>query len=293
MVCDAIIMRLATEIKAPTGQRKIAHATLTCLSVMTSEDLPQEVHDMSGHSKWATIQHKKGLADAKRGQMFTKLIKEISVAAKMGGSDPESNARLRTAILKARADNMPKDNIERAIKERCGEMEGSTYYDTDLRKLCPGGCGADHRYPDGQQEQDAADVRTHADKLGGSLGTSGSVAYMFQSKGVITYDGETYSEDQILEAALELGAEDISTSDGVIEVVTDPGDFNAVLEGMQVAGFTESSAEVSKIADTTVSLDHEKIRKVLKIIERLEEIDDVQLVSSNLDIPDDFNDEEE
>lgn len=248
---------------------------------------------MSGHSKWATIKHKKGLADAKRGQMFTKLIKEISVAAKMGGSDPESNARLRTAILKARADNMPKDNIERAIKKGAGEMEGSTYYELTYEGYAPGGVALIIDTLTDNKNRTAADVRSTLTKLGGSLGTSGSVAYMFQSKGVITYDGETYSEDQILEAALELGAEDISTSDGVIEVVTDPGDFNAVLEGMQAAGFTESSAEVSKIADTTVSLDHEKIRKVLKIIERLEELDDVQLVSSNLDIPDDFNDEEE
>ena len=248
---------------------------------------------MSGHSKWATIKHKKGIADAKRGQKFTKLIKEISVAAKMGGSDPESNARLRTAVLKARADNMPKDNIERAIKKGAGEMEGSTYYELTYEGYAPGGVALIIDTLTDNKNRTAADVRSTLTKLGGSLGTSGSVAYMFQTKGVIVYDGETYSEDQILEAALELGAEDISTTEGIIEVITDPSDFNTVLEGLQAAGFTESSAEVNKIADTTVSLEDEKIRKVLKIIERLEELDDVQQVSSNLDIPDDFNDEEE
>ena len=248
---------------------------------------------MSGHSKWATIKHKKGIADAKRGQAFTKLIKEISVAAKMGGSDPESNARLRTAILKARSDNMPKDNIERAIKKGAGEMEGSTYYELTYEGYAPGGVALIVDTLTDNKNRTAADVRSTLTKLGGSLGTAGSVSYMFQTKCVITYDEETYTEDQILEAALELGAEDISSSGGVIEVITDPSDFASILEGMQAAGFTESSAEVNKIADTTVSLDDDKIRKVLKIIDRLEELDDVQQVSSNLDIPDDFNDEEE
>lgn len=248
---------------------------------------------MSGHSKWATIKHKKGIADAKRGQKFTKLIKEISVAAKMGGSDPESNARLRTAVLKARADNMPKDNIERAIKKGAGEMDGSTYYELTYEGYAPGGVALIVDTLTDNKNRTAADVRSTLTKLGGSLGTSGSVAYMFQTKGVITYEEENYTEDQILEAALELGAEDISTSDGIIEVITDPSDFNSILEGMQAAGFTESSAEVNKIADTTVSLEDDKIRKVLKIIERLEELDDVQQVSSNLDIPDDFNEDEE
>lgn len=248
---------------------------------------------MSGHSKWATIKHKKGLADAKRGQMFTKLIKEISIAAKMGGGDPDSNARLRTAILKARADNMPKDNIERAIKKGAGEMDGATYYELTYEGYAPGGVALIIDTLTDNKNRTAADVRSTLTKLGGSLGTSGSVAYMFQTKGVISYDASSYTEDQILEAALELGAEDISASSDVIEIITDPGDFATVLEGMQAVGFTESSAEVSKIADTNVSLDDEKTRKVLRIIERLEDLEDVQQVSSNLEIPDDFTDDEE
>lgn len=248
---------------------------------------------MSGHSKWATIKHKKGLADARRGQTFTKLIKEISVAAKMGGSDPDSNARLRTAILKARADNMPKDNIERAIKKGAGEMEGSTFYELTYEGYAPGGVAVIIDALTDNKNRTAADVRSTLTKLGGSLGTTGSVSYLFQTKGLIAYDADTYTEDQILEAALELGAEDVSVTGDVIEVVTDPGDFVAVLEGMQKAGFTESSAEIAKIADTTVSLDQERTRKVIKIIERLEELDDVQHVYTNLDIPDDFTADDE
>lgn len=248
---------------------------------------------MSGHSKWASIKHKKGAADAKRGQKFTKLIKEISVAAKMGGSDPEANAQLRTAILKARAENMPKDNIERAIKKGAGELESSTFYELTYEGYAPGGVALIVDTLTDNKNRTAAEVRSTLTKLGGSLGTSGSVAYMFQTKGVIAYDADKYTEDQILEAALELGAEDISGDEEVIEVITAPSDFATVLEGLQEAGFSELTAEVSKVADQTVSLDHEKTRKVLRIIERLEELDDVQQVSSNLDIPDDFEDEEE
>ncbi len=248
---------------------------------------------MSGHSKWATIKHKKGLADAKRGQKFTKLIKEISVAAKIGGSDPESNAQLRTAILKAKIENMPKDNIERAIRKGAGEMEDSTYYELTYEGYAPGGVALIIDTLTDNKNRTAADVRSTLTKLGGSLGTTGSVSYMFQTKGVITYDENEYSEDQILEAAIELGAEDISTMDGVIEVITAPSDFATVLEGLQEASFTETSAEVTKIADLMVSLDHEKTAKVLRIIDKLEELDDVQLVSSNLEIPDDYYDSEE
>lgn len=221
------------------------------------------------------------------------MIKEISVAAKIGGGDPEANAQLRTAILKAKIENMPKDNIERAIKKGIGEMGDATYYELTYEGYAPGGVALIIDTLTDNKNRTAADVRSTLTKLGGSLGTSGSVAYMFQTKGIITYEQETYSEDEILEAALELGAEDISTSDGVIEVVTDPSDFASVLEGMQAANFTESSAEVTKIADLMVSLDNEKTAKVLRIIDRLEELDDVQLVSSNLEIPDDYEDNEE
>ena len=244
---------------------------------------------MSGHSKWATIKHKKGIADAKRGQAVTKLIKEITVCAKMGGPDPESNARLRTAILKARAENMPKDNIERAIKKGSGELGASTFYELTYEGYAPGGVAIIIDTLTDNKNRTASDVRSTLTKLGGSLGATGCVSYMFQTKGIITYSTEKYTEDQIFEVALENGAEDVSTSDDVIEVTTTPADFASVLEAMQAAGFEQESADVQKIADQTVSLDKEKAAKVMKIVERLEELDDVQQVSTNLDLPEDFD----
>lgn len=248
---------------------------------------------MSGHSKWATIKHKKGIADAKRGQAFTKLIKEISVAAKTGGPDVESNARLRTAVLKARAENMPKDNIERAIKKGSGELGNAVYDELTYEGYAPGGVAIIVDTLTDNKNRTAADVRSTLTKLGGSLGTTGCVSYMFNTKGVITYDGGKYSEEDIFAEALQLGAEDVSEDDGVIEVLTDPGDFANVLEGMQKAGFEQDSADISKIADQKVMLDNEKAHKVMRIIDRLEELDDVQKVSTNLELPDDYSEEEE
>ncbi len=246
---------------------------------------------MSGHSKWATIKHKKGIADQKRGQKFTKLIKEISVAAKMGGADPDMNAALRTAILKARAENMPKDNIERAIKKGSGEMGNAVFLELVYEGYAPGGVAIIVDTLTDNKNRTAADVRSTLTKLGGSLGSSGCVSYMFQTKGVITYDASKYSEEEIFNAALENGAEDVSNEDGVIEVTTSPGDFGAVLEAMQAAGFEQDSADVSRIADQTVTLDKEKAQKVMNIVERLEDLDDVQSVATNLELPDDYEEE--
>lgn len=246
---------------------------------------------MSGHSKWATIKHKKGIADQKRGQKFTKLIKEISVAARMGGPDPDMNAALRTAILKARAENMPKDNIERAIKKGSGEMGNAVFMELVYEGYAPGGVAIIVDTLTDNKNRTAADVRSTLTKLGGSLGSTGCVSYMFQTKGVITYDAAKYSEDEIFNAALENGAEDVSTEDGVIEVTTSPADFGTVLEAMQAAGFEQESADVSRIADQTVTLDKEKAQKVMNIVERLEDLDDVQSVATNLELPDDFDEE--
>ena len=247
---------------------------------------------MSGHSKWATIKHKKGIADQKRGQKFTKLIKEISVAARMGGADPDMNAALRTAILKARAENMPKDNIERAIKKGSGEMGNAVFMELVYEGYAPGGVAIIVDTLTDNKNRTAADVRSTLTKLGGSLGSSGCVSYMFQTKGVITYDASKYSEEDIFNAALENGAEDVTSEDGVIEVTTSPADFGSVLEAMQAAGFEQDSADVSRIADQTVTLDKEKAQKVMNIVERLEDLDDVQMVSTNLELPDDFYDED-
>lgn len=243
---------------------------------------------MSGHSKWATIKHKKGLEDAKRGQKFTKLIKEISVAAKMGGSDPESNARLRTAILKARAENMPKDNIEKAIKKGSGELSASAFYELVYEGYAPGGVAIIVDTLTDNKNRTAADVRSTLTKLGGSLGATGSVAYMFETKGIITYDAEKYTEDQIFEVALDKGAEDVKSEDGVIIVTTSQSDFSSVLEGLQSAGLEQMSADVERVASQKVSLDKEKAKKVMTIVERLEDLDDVQSVATNIELPDDY-----
>ncbi|MBD5428490.1 MAG: YebC/PmpR family DNA-binding transcriptional regulator, partial [Treponema sp.] len=185
---------------------------------------------MSGHSKWSTIKHAKGLADAKRGQLFTKFIKEISIAAKMGGGDPNSNPRLRTAILKARAASMPKDNIERAIKKGTGETGAASYEELVYEGYAAGGVAVLVEVLTDNKNRAAANVRNIFNKTGGNLGTSGSVSRMFERKGVIEYDAEKVNEDELMEVALEAGADDIVNEDGVVTVTTQPGSFDAVLE---------------------------------------------------------------
>ncbi|UTC65478.1 YebC/PmpR family DNA-binding transcriptional regulator [Treponema sp. OMZ 788] len=243
---------------------------------------------MSGHSKWATIKHAKGAADAKRGQLFTKFIKEISIAAKMGGGDPATNPRLRTAVLKARAANMPKDNIERAIKKGTGELGAVNYEELLYEGYGPGGVAVLVEVLTDNKNRTAASVRNIFTKSGGNLGATGSVAYMFNRKGVIEYDAEVVSEEAIMDAALEAGAEDIAAEDGVITVTTDPNDFASVLEALQEKGFESVSAAVSMVPDTYVSLDADTTQKALKMIDKLEEDDDVQTVSTNIEIPEGF-----
>jgi len=244
---------------------------------------------MSGHSKWATIKHKKGAADAKRGQMFTKIIKEMTIAARMGGGDVEANPRLRTAVLKARASNMPKDNIERAIKKGTGELEGVNYVEMTYEGYAPGGVAIMINCLTDNKNRTAADVRSMLSKGGGNLGESGSVAYLFQRKGLVTYEADRYTEDQILEKALEAGAEDVVTSGETIEVTTAPDDFDSVLTALEAAKLEHESAEIAMIPDTYITLDNEGTRKALRLVEHLEEHDDVQEVYTNLDIPEDFD----
>jgi len=243
---------------------------------------------MSGHSKWHTIKHKKGAADAKRGKIFTKIIKEITVAARMGGGEEEANPRLRTVVLKAKAANMPKDNIERAIKKGTGDLEGVEYVELNYEAYAPGGVGLLIEALTDNKNRTAADVRTILSKSGGSLAASGAVSYMFNRKGLIAFEAEKIDFDALFEAALEAGAEDVAEEGSVIEVITEPGDFADVLEALQSAGFEQLSAEVLMIPENTVSLENEKVAKVLRLIDRLEDNDDVQSVASNLDIPEDF-----
>ena len=243
---------------------------------------------MSGHSKWATIKHAKGAADAKRGQVFTKLIKEISIAARMGGGSPDSNPRLRTAIIKARGANMPKDNIDRAIKKGTGELEGVSYEELMYEAYANGGVALLIEVLTDNKNRVAADVRNILTRAGAQLATAGSVSRLFKRQGVINLDGDKYTEDQVMEAAIDGGAEDVSLSDGIIEVTSAPEDFETVVNALSEKSFETIRAEISMVADAEVELDNEATSKVLKLIEKLEENDDVQNVYSNISIPDGF-----
>jgi YebC/PmpR family DNA-binding regulatory protein len=242
---------------------------------------------MSGHSKWAKIKRAKGAADAQRGQAFTKLIKEISIAARMGGGDPEGNPRLRTAIIKARGANMPKDNIERAIKKGTGELEGVNYEELSYEARLGEAAILIEVLTDNRNRA-AADVRNILTRAGGELAKAGSVSRLLTRKGIVTLDGEKYTEDKVMEAALEGGAEDIATFGGVIEVSTDPTDFEAVVKAIEDAGFETTGAEISMIPEAPMTLSNDATAKVLRLIEKLEDNDDVQNVYSNIEVPDDY-----
>ncbi|MFP4205617.1 MAG: YebC/PmpR family DNA-binding transcriptional regulator [Spirochaetaceae bacterium] len=244
---------------------------------------------MSGHSKWATIRHKKGAQDAKRGKIFSKLIKEITIAARTGGGEIEANPRLRQAVEKAKSHNMPKDNIDRAIKKGTGELEGVAYEEMTYEGYGPGGVAIMVETLTDNRNRTAADVRSIFSKNGGNLGENGCVSYLFSRKGLITYPTEKYTEDEIIEQALEAGAEDVSTEGDQIEVTCAPEDFESVLTAMEETGFEHSSASITKIPEATISLDPEGTRKTIKLIELLDDHDDVQEVSTNLDIPADYD----
>ncbi|HOV94490.1 MAG TPA: YebC/PmpR family DNA-binding transcriptional regulator [Spirochaetales bacterium] len=240
---------------------------------------------MSGHSKWATIKHKKGAADAKRGQMFTKLIKEISIAARMGGGDPDANPRLRTAVLKAKAANMPKDNVDRAIKKGTGELEGTTYEELTYEAYAPGGGAMLIEVLTDNKNRAAAEIRNILTRSGANLGSTGSVSYLFRRKGVLSFDGEKYTEDQIMEAAIDAGADDVVNEDGTLVVYTDPNDFESVLNAMTAKGFDTLGAEISMVPDSYISIDDEAATKVQRLIDKLEENEDVQNVYHNMELP--------
>jgi YebC/PmpR family DNA-binding regulatory protein len=243
---------------------------------------------VAGHSKWANIQHRKKAQDAKRGKLFTRLIREIMVAAKEGGSDLSANPGLRTAVDKAKAQSVPKDAIERAIKRGAGELEGSDYEEIRYEGYGPAGvaiivdCLTDNR------NRTVGEVRHAFSKAGGNLGQDGSVAFMFSSLGVLTYAPGS-DEDAIMEAALEVGAEDVVTEDdGLIEVLTAPGDYVKVKQAMIEAGLEPEDSELTMRAANNTELDVEDGEKVMRLIDALEELDDVQEVFSNADFPDEL-----
>jgi len=241
---------------------------------------------MSGHSKWSTIKRKKGATDAKRGKLFTKVIKEIMVAARFGGGDINANPRLRAAVLAGKAENMPKDNIERAIKKGTGELEGVNYEELVYEGYGPGGVAMILEVLTDNKNRTVADVRHTFSKHNGSLGEGGCVSWMFEKKGLILLDKSGTDEDRLIEVALDAGALDVKNTDKEFEVTTDVGKFGEVKKVIEGAGFKPNFAEVTMVPQSTIRLTGKEAEQMLKLMEGLEDSDDVQKVYANFDIAD-------
>jgi len=241
---------------------------------------------MSGHSKWASIKHKKGKVDAQRGKLFGRLIKEITVAARNGG-DPEANPRLRTAVGIAKAANMPNDNIERAIKRGTGDLPGVSYEEATYEGYAQAGVAFMVEVLTDNKNRSNAELRKILSKLGGHIGSPGCVAWQFETKGFITVSADDATEDKLMEICLEAGAEDIRSEDGIFAITTGPDEFEAVTEAVTSAGITTVSVELTKLPKETIPVGESDAAKVIRLIEALEDWDDAQHVYSNFDIPDD------
>jgi len=240
---------------------------------------------MAGHSKWANIKHRKGAQDAKRGKVFTKLIKEITVAAKIGGGEVETNPRLRLAVDKAKQANMPKDNIDRAIKKGTGDLDGVSYEEGVFEGYGPGGVAVIVEFLTDNRTRTVADVKHIFSKHNGNLGVSGSVAFMFDRKGMITFNDDA-DFDTVFEVALESGAEDVKDEDGVIEIITDPGDYEQVRNALSDKDLAFETAEITMLPQTTTAIEGKNAEQLMKLIDKLEDNDDVQNVYANFDISD-------
>lgn len=242
---------------------------------------------MSGHSKWSTIKRKKGANDAKRGKIFTKLIKEITIAAKMGGGDPDGNPRLRSAITAAKSENMPKDNIDRAIKKGTGDLDGAIYEEILYEGYGPGGVAVLVETMTDNKNRTVADVRHYFAKSGGNLGESGCVNWMFDKKGSITVEKEGIDEEELMDLALEAGAEDVVDEEESFQLLTEPEAFNDVVDQLEKAGIKFSEATIAMIPQNTIEVSEEKTaRSLLRLLDNLEDHDDVQKVHANFDIDD-------
>ena len=239
---------------------------------------------MAGHSKWANIQHRKGAQDKKRGKLFTKLIREITVAAKMGGAEQDANPRLRMAIDKAKGQSMPKDNIERAIKRGAGDLDGAEYVELRYEGYGPGGAAVMVDCLTDNKNRAVAEIRHAFTKFGGNLGADGSVSYLFNKVGQLMY-GSNGDENAIMEAAIDAGAEDVLVEDdGSMDVLTEPGDYEAVRDAMTAAGHLPENAQLTMRASTSATLDVKEATSMVKMLELLDDLDDVQEVYSNADI---------
>jgi YebC/PmpR family DNA-binding regulatory protein len=244
---------------------------------------------MSGHSKWANIKHRKGAVDAKRGKMFTKLIKEITMSARMGSGDPDSNPRLRSAVAAAKNVNMPKDNIERAIKKGTGELEGANYDEIIYEGYGPGGVAVLVECMTDNRNRTVGEVRYFFSKSGGNLGESGCVSWMFDRKGLLLIDKAAIDEDRLMELAIDAGADDVVEEDNLFQVLTDPDSFPAVQEALAGKGLHFIEASISMVPKNVIEVTEEKTAKsLMKLLENLEDNDDVQKVHSNFDIPEEI-----
>ncbi|RUM39516.1 MAG: YebC/PmpR family DNA-binding transcriptional regulator [Desulfobulbus sp.] len=244
---------------------------------------------MSGHSKWSTIKRKKGANDAKRGKIFTKLIKEITVAAKMGGGDVDGNPRLRSAVTAAKSENMPKDNIERAIKKGIGDLDGAVYEEILYEGYGPGGVAVLVETMTDNKNRTVADIRHFFAKSNGNLGESGCVAWMFDKRGVIVVDAEGLDEEELMDIAIDAGAEDVVEDETTFQILTAPEDFSEVVDSLEKSGIQTVEASLSMVPKNTVEVTEEKpARGLLKLLENLEDHDDVQKVHANFDIPDEI-----
>jgi YebC/PmpR family DNA-binding regulatory protein len=238
---------------------------------------------MSGHNKWSSIKHKKGAADAKRGKVFSKLIKEITIAARSGGGDPDGNPRLRTVLDKARAANMPNDNVTRAIKRGTGELEGVRFEEVTFEGYGPGGVAVLVNCTTDNRNRTVAELRNVFSKKGGNLGEAGCVAWMFNKQGVFTFD-QSVGEEKLMEASLEAGADDIRSEEGFFTVVTDPGAFESVKKSFDSSHLKYLEADISMVPQNTINLTGGDAEKMLKLMDELEDHDDVQNVYANFDI---------
>ena len=243
---------------------------------------------MSGHSKWSSIKHKKGATDARRGKIFSKLIKEITVAARLGGGDPATNPRLRTAIQAAKSENMPKDNIERAIKRGTGELEGVSYEESVYEGYGPGGAAIFIESLTDNKNRAVADIRHIITKAGGNLGTSGCVAWMFEKKGYIVVENNAVDEDTLMEVAIDAGAEDVREDDSNYEIITAVQDFETVKSAIDNMSIPYIDAEITMLPQSTVNLEGKDAEQIVKLMESLEDCDDVQKVYTNADIPEEL-----
>ncbi len=239
---------------------------------------------MSGHNKWSTIKHKKGAADAKRGKLFSKIIKEITIAARMGGGDPEGNPRLRTAVIAARAANMPKDNVEKAIKRGTGEIAGVNYEEITYEGYGPGGVAVLVEALTDNKNRTVAEVRHIFEKYNGNLGETGCVSWMFKKQGIVVIAADDLEEDEVMEMALECGALDVKKEGDGFELTADPADVETVRKAMEDKGWKVELAEVTMIPQTTVKLEGKKAEQMLKMMDALDDNDDMQKVFANFDI---------